>query len=95
MGKQHSVNTWKELLVSLATILYGEDERDFQRVLSLRGRKRVYFTHDSNQLREPVQVANSGYYVETHWSADNMLRRCAELLALFNYTEQDLHIETH
>jgi len=80
VGKKHSVNTWKELLVSLATILYGEAEGGFQRVLSLRGRKRVYFTHDPNQLREPVQVAVSGYYVETRWSADNMLRRCAELL---------------
>jgi hypothetical protein len=93
-GKQYNVTTWRELLITLATNLYDAHSSDFSKVVSLRVRKQIYFSTSPNQMRAPAQVGGSGYYVETHRSANGTVRLCRRLLTLFGYTSQDLHIET-
>ena len=92
-GTRHKIKTWKELLVTLSEILYRTHKADFQKTLSMRGTKRVYFSKDPNIMKLPAQVNNSQFYVETHFSANFIVKICLDLLALFGYSEQDLSVE--
>lgn len=92
-GKPYRAANWKDLLSSLSEIIYDDAGSEFEKVLSLAGRKRNYFSRNEDGLREPRQIGFSEFYVETHWSADGMVKLCYMLLALFGYNEQDLEIE--
>jgi predicted type IV restriction endonuclease len=92
-GKHYQVKTWKDMLISLADVLYQTHKTDFRRVLSMHGTKRTYFSQSPDKMREPRKVGNSGFYVETHWSAKSMVKLTLDLLALFGYSEQELKIE--
>jgi hypothetical protein len=94
LGKQYPVSGWKGLLVTLATALYEADNSGFAKAEGLTGRSRIYFSTNPSQMRAPAKVGSSGYYVETHWSADNTVALCGRLLQRFGYSRHDLHIET-
>lgn len=79
-GQHHEAKSWKELLVKLTETLFDNHQRDFNKVLSLRGRSRDYFSPSPDHMRAPAQVGISGYYVETHWSADNTVALCKKLI---------------
>ena len=93
LGMHHEVRSWNEFLTSLVRIIYETHPDEFRKVLSLRGRKRVYFSRDANQLHEPKKVAGSGLYVETHWSADSTVRFAFRIISIFGYKERDVTIE--
>lgn len=93
LGVHYHVKTWKELLVTLSKILYHAHKTDFQKTLSLRGTKRVYFSKDPNNMWQPERVNNSEFYVETHCSSNRIVKICLDLLAVFGYSEQDFSIE--
>ena len=86
------VSTWKEILITVAEKLYGRHATDYDRTLELRGTKRAYFSRQKQELREPIAVGNSGYFVETHFSANDMVLQCHRLMSLFGYAGQDLEI---
>ena len=86
------VSTWKEILITVAENLYGRHATDYDRTLELRGTKRAYFSRQKQELREPIAVGNSGYFVETHFSANDMVLQCHRLMSLFGYAGQDLEI---
>lgn len=64
-------------------------------MVSLHGTKRKYYAKSPEEMREPRKVGNSGYFVETHWSAKSMKELSLRLLALFGYSEEDLRMEAH
>ena len=93
-GQTYEVSAWSQLLVTLANLVYKRHRSEFHKALELKGRKHAYFTSTRQGMRSPKQIGNSGYYVETHWSSDNCIRRCNDLLTHFGYNEEDLQIET-
>lgn len=92
-GETFSVRTWKDLLITLVGEVYRRHPTDIERVLELRGTKRLYFSRREQDLRAPVAVGNSGYFAETHFSADNMVQQCHKVLPLFGYSPRDLDID--
>ena len=93
-GQTHKVDTWSQLLTTLAEQIYQLHRAGFDKALELKGRKRIYFSRNAQGMKMPKPVGSSGYYVETHWSSDNCVRRCHDLLIKFGYSEKDLQIET-
>ena len=93
-GKPYKVNAWSRMLTTLAEQIYKLHRAEFHRTLELKGRKRIYFSKSGEGMKMPKPIGRSGYYVETHWSSDNCIRRCYGLLAHFGYSEKDLEIET-
>ncbi|MDI6643557.1 MAG: hypothetical protein QME14_00740 [Methanobacteriaceae archaeon] len=72
-----------------------EVDRDkFSQVLSLRGRKRPYFTKNSNELRVPYRIQGTDIYMETNFDANSIVKISKDLIILFNFKEEDLTIET-
>ena len=92
-GEPFTVGKWYELIQTLSEVIYRRHGTDFDRVRTLRGHKRVYYSLDPEGHRQPRPVGNSGYYVETHWGRQAAIARCYELLELFGYQKQDLEID--
>jgi hypothetical protein len=92
-----AVRSWSDLLVQLAGLIYSLHREDFSRSLALRGSKRAYFSEGAPDpsMHGPQQVPGSAYYVETYFSARQIMSMCAELLSHFGYDVSDLHIETY
>ncbi|HVS89281.1 MAG TPA: hypothetical protein VHF01_13810 [Candidatus Acidoferrum sp.] len=89
-GKGYPVKSWIELLLNLCQLLLTIHGRDFERCLTLEGRKRPYFSRNSDVLRLPKKIADSDVYVETNLSANSIVKLCLDLIALFGYQDSDL-----
>ncbi len=92
-GRRIPVASWKEFLVKLSEILHTLHGEDFERVLSLRGRKRPYFSRDRKELRFPELIKGTDIYVETNMSARRIVDITRRMLKLFGYPEDALSIE--
>lgn len=90
---KYEVYTWKNLLVKLAEIIYESHSSDFKKVLTLKGKKRPYFTYDKNELRVPQKINKTNIFVEVNLSANFIIKICHKLLATFGYLNNDLRID--
>lgn len=93
-GTQYKVRSWKDLLMAMCDILIKTHSTEFEKVLNIRGRKRPYFTRNSNELRIPQEVNETGVFVETNLSANNIVKICLDMISIFGYSEDELKIET-
>ena len=91
-NETHNPRTWKELLVTVAEEMYKRDAKNFDRCLSLRGTKMVYFSLDANGLSQPVQIMDSKYFVETKLNSNSIVKRSRGLMSLFGYKDSDLKV---
>ncbi|MFH2068420.1 MAG: type I restriction endonuclease [Candidatus Omnitrophota bacterium] len=89
---KYEVRSWKNLLIRLCEIL-STNRIEFDKVLTIVGRKRPYFTRNANELRVPEKIRNTDIYVETNLSANSIVKFCFEVLAVLGYSEADLKIE--
>lgn len=92
-GLQYQVRFWKDLLIKLGGILNTAHGTEFDKVLSLRGRKRSYFSRKKDELWAPRKIPNTGLFVETNLSANRSVKICFDMVALFGYPSSDLRIE--
>ena len=92
LGSTHQPRTWKELLVLVSEEMYRRHSAEFARCLSLRGSRMSYFSQQPNELSQPMQIAGSNYFVETHLNSNSIVRRSRELIGLFGYKESDLEV---
>jgi len=93
-GQRKSVRSFREILLQLCEELHRRHSGDFDRVLSLRGRSREYFSRDYRSMRDPREIAGTGIYVEINLSANDIITRCRQLLSLFGYQRHDFDAET-
>ncbi len=93
-GETFKVSSWIELLMTLTAKLATTHGADFRRVLSLKGRKRPYFSEKSEVLRIPKNVNGTEIFVESNLSANSIVRLCKDLLFLFGHTDSELTIHS-
>lgn len=93
-GTKYSVSTWKELLMKLLDILYSKHNQDFNKILNIPGRKRQYFSYDSQTLDTAQKFDDTNIYFETKLGSDAIIRLCRDVVQLFGYSGDDLKIET-
>ena len=93
--KKYEIRSWKDLLVKLCDILITMHGTEFEKVLSLVGRKRPYFTRNANELRSPGEIAKTDIFVELNVGANLIVKICLDMIALFGYSSDDLRIEAH
>lgn len=93
-GEQHEVKTWAAMLVGVAEALYRRHGASFDRILTLRGRTRMYASrHHDDISQNPKMVGTSGIYIETHGNVADKKRRAGQFLKLFGHSPDDLRIE--
>ncbi len=93
-NKRFKVRSWKELLITICEEVSEVHAKDFNKVLSLEGRKRPYFTMNANELRKPEKLRETNIYVETHLSANSIVKLCKDTISLFGY-KNSLKIECY
>ena len=91
-GVVYEVGSWRDLLMKLCNIIRTEHKGEFEKVLELRGRKRLYYSRDENQLKHPKRIANTDIFAETNLSSLNTAVVCGHLLDKFAY-ERDIRVK--
>ncbi|MGD0354298.1 MAG: hypothetical protein ABSB31_02495 [Dehalococcoidia bacterium] len=89
-GKTYNPSNWKELLVTVSEEMYRRHSNEFDKCLSLHGTKMIYFSQHSSELKQPKQIADSRYFVETKFDANYIVKHSQDLMACFGYKESDL-----
>jgi len=92
LGEERSTKSFKGLLVGVCEILSKRHSSEFQKVLSLRGKKRPYFSKNPIELRYAERIPNSNIFVETNLSADDIVKFCWKILRHFGHSPTDLKI---
>jgi len=95
LGKRYDVGSWKALLIEICTLISQMHRESFDKVLNLQGRKRPYFTREPNELRAPCPITGTSIYAEVNLSSNRIVKIIHRLLALFDYTVDDLIIHTN
>ena len=91
---RYEVTSWRGMLVSLCEIVYSAHRNRFDDVLNLRGKSRPPFSRNDNDLVYPAQINGTNIFVETHGTANMVVRRAKILIVKFGYDESDLSFET-
>ena len=86
-NRRYEVRSWKQVLLTVCEEVNNLHRNDFTKVLSLRGTKRIYFTRNPNELRLPEKIKGTDIFVETHWSANSIVKLCEDVLSLFEYKD--------
>jgi len=94
-GAKYQVRSWKDLLIKLCELINASDKDEFEKALKIVGRRRPYFTRSANELRSPQKINGTNLFVETNLSANNIVKICIDMLAVFGYAENELRIETN
>jgi hypothetical protein len=94
-GSKYVARSWKDLLIKLCDIINTSHRNEFEKTLNIVGRKRPYFSLTGNELRVPEKINNSKIYVETNLNANRIVKICFDMLATFNYADNDLKIEAN
>ena len=92
-GYKQEVALWIEVLYRLCDKLLKDDRVKFASVLSLRGKKRPYFSRNKDELRKPQNVTGTDIYVETNLGSNLIVKLSRELITLFGYDSSELHLE--
>jgi len=92
-GSRYEISTWKELLLRLSEMIYEKHKGEFHKLLALKGSKRDYFSEDEESMTSPARVGESGFFVETNLSANDIVRLCHKMLAVLGYSKDELQIE--
>lgn len=94
-GSKYEVRFWKDLLIKLCEILNATQGAEFNKIVSLKGRKRPYFSRNKDELWNPRKISNTDIFAETNLSANSIVKICFDVLALFGYSKNDLKIDAY
>jgi hypothetical protein len=94
LGKNHRASTWKKVLIGICVEIARRHPDDFDKVLNLKGRKRDYFSHDYRGMTSPEKIPGTATFVETNLSANDVAKRCQQILRLFGYKSADFGVLT-
>ena len=99
-GIRIQVSCWKDVLEGVCNIMQQFHPNDINRVLGMRGRKRIYFTQSKNQLSSkeakdvPRRIKNTNIFMETNYPANLHVERSYQIIELFGYKRTELNFIT-
>ena len=94
-GSQHSVESYADVLRTVAEELYRRHSGEFDRLLELKGRIHPYVARNPQALLNPkriYEVASAGYFIDMNLNAANVLRRAERFLECFGYPRTELQV---
>ena len=87
------VATFREILLGVAKLMHDMHPNEFERVLNLRGTKRIYFSRDNRSMTLPVQVPGTDIYAETHMDSNRLVELSGDVLETLGYRRDELIVE--
>ena len=89
--KKFKVSTWRDVLCKVAREIYN-NQKDFTPALGIKGRKRIYFSKNDQDLISPQRIENSPYFCEGDLSANQIMKIVEKLLNVSGYSSQNLKV---
>jgi negative regulator of replication initiation len=87
-------HSFKEILVGLSNGLRSIHQGNFDKLaLTLRGKKRAYFSREARDLRSAEQLSGGGLFVETNLNANLIVGICLKLLEKLGLSVETFQIE--
>ena len=91
--KRYDINYWKDIPIRVAEALHERHAADFDRVLTLQGRKIPRASRNPYDLpRARAEVGSSGIYIHVHGSSTALKKSAIRMLELFGHDPADLEI---
>jgi negative regulator of replication initiation len=91
--KKYNADSYIDVLRKIIKIVFSEHPKEINKILSICGRKRVYFSHNSNELRMPELIRGTNIHFETNENAKSICMRCEKILKLYNMDYLSFEIE--
>ncbi|MFM6209874.1 MAG: hypothetical protein ACKPEZ_31155, partial [Planktothrix sp.] len=93
-GSKYEVRYWRELLITVCNLMKSNHENEFEKVLTLKGRKRSLFSNDPSQLMQAEQIQGTNIYVEIiQANSGQIMKNVKKIIALFGYPEDSISFE--
>jgi len=92
-GNEYEVTTWREFLIMVCTFMKLHHNKEFAKIVGIRGRKNSYFSKNAADLKNPEKISGSGIYVETNLSSNQIVKFVHRIIAVFGYAEDSLDIK--
>jgi predicted type IV restriction endonuclease len=91
-GHTYKVRHWEEVLIKLCDNFAVKHKDDFEKVLWISGEDKTYFSQYKEQLSIPEKIHETGIYVETKLTPDEIVKTAKTLLTEFGYSRDKLII---
>lgn len=92
LGESVNVTSYRELLKSVMTMLYGLDQKKMENLAKnnykIPDATRVYITYDCEQ-KNAAEIEKSGIFIETNLSANNAISFIRAVLSEYDLTNDD------
>lgn len=89
-GKTYEIKYWKDMLVKICGLMYESHPDDFKNIVVLKGKKNRYFAYNIDELRAPKKIEGTNIFVETSFSANDIVKLCKNIVLLFGYKRNSL-----
>lgn len=97
LDKIYDINgNWRDLLVIVCEELIRKRPdrfKNFDKNPVFQGRKRVYFSYDPKNLTYNHRKLSNGLYVELNLSANDIVKRCRDILEQCDYNPDDIYFK--
>jgi ketosteroid isomerase-like protein len=93
LGETYEVDNWRDCLITaLRQVLTGVDDQ--HKVTEIRGTKREYFVEKGRQsdLVSPKRIPDTEFYVESNFSANDIIKIIERVLVKYDYEPSELEI---
>ena len=94
LGKVYDVKkSWKETLILVCEELIKKRPdkfKGFDKMDIFKGRTRVYFSYNPNELSHDNEQLSNGLYVELNLSANDKAKRCCDVVEQCGYSVNDI-----
>jgi len=91
-GTQYAATKWIDVLRELARMMAERHPDQVDRLLSLRGRTRAYFSRDQSDLIRPELIPATDIYLDAQRYPDQIVDLSADIVKLFGYSPNDFAI---
>lgn len=93
VGEHTKVSSWVDLLTKFINLAYDLDTEMLRTLAakdySISNADRTYISNDERKLRKAKQIDNSGIFIETNLSSNNIISFIKDLLAKMNLDADD------
>ncbi len=86
--------TTTKRFLQILSIVYSQHRGDFDKVLKIKGRYRVVFSKNPQEIEDagaspsPRKISDSSYWVMTKTSSEMKRRLLTEVLTIFRYSKE-------
>lgn len=92
-GKKYDAVSYIDVLRKILRIVFIQHPQETDKIFSIVGKNRKYFSNNLNDLRLPERIRGTDIYFETNENAKSICMRCEKILKLYDMDYLSFGIE--